>query len=166
MKRARISLASLLVVVPVMVFAVLLWINWGPLETRGEGLERLIRFRLGGGRSLLATLPELLAGTFITGAVVGLLAGLIAFAGRRAELRARIEELAADRRKLAAANRALEAALPVLRERYDAAIGGLDPQANALNEPIGEAADEVSLHELVRQEAAERLGNRRGKAAP
>ncbi|NUQ01696.1 MAG: hypothetical protein HUU35_17775, partial [Armatimonadetes bacterium] len=55
---------------------------------------------------------------------------------------------------------------PVLRERYDAAIGGLDPQANALNEPIGEAADEVSLHELVRQEAAERLGNRRGKAAP
>ncbi len=127
MRAGRLSLPSLFVILPVLVFVVLVWVNWGPVKTVGEGAEQVLRVRIGGGLAVEATLAHLLMGTFCFGLLMGLLAAFIAISRRLTELAEQIEALQHDKRRLGAANRALEAALPVLRERYDQAIGALDP---------------------------------------
>lgn len=161
MKRPRISVAALFVVIPTLLFAALVWMNWTPLETVEVSGQELLRVRVGLGRSLYAGLGEVVAATFVLGALLGVLAAWVSGSGRRADVRDKVTTLTADNRKLAAANRALEAALPVLRQGYDEALG-LDPAANAVNTPLGdEDVDRVSIDQLALEDATRRQEARR-----
>lgn len=84
-------------------------------------------------------------------------------------MRAELEALRSDKHRLGAANRALEAALPVLRERYDAALAGqaapvtLEPGSSVLNEPIGDAATDAAEVGQMLLEDANATSRRRGR---
>jgi hypothetical protein len=111
----------------------------------------------------------LLLSTFALAAAIGVLTAIVARGPGIAAMREELVRLRDERRKLAAANRALEAALPVLRERYDQALGGLEPPSlepgsSVLNEPIGESdADEADLKLLALEDATTRSRARREK---
>ena len=188
MNRARRSLSSLVIAIPVFAFAIFCWLNWQPLRvvsapdsnishrqtSIGEPVQEFadaeLWLEVGGGHALRARLGWLLVGTFALAAFIGVLTAVVARGPGLAVMRAELERLRADKRKLSAANRALEAALPVLRERYDQAIGGMDPPSvtpgsSVLNEPIGEAeVDDADLKLLALEEATARSRQRREKA--
>jgi len=188
MNRARRSLSSLVVAIPVLAFGLFLWLNWQPLRVVstpdsqvnhrqtaiGEPVIELadaeLWLQVGGGHALRARLGWLLLGVFAFAAVVGILTMAAATGPGKAAMRAELETLRADKRKLAAANRALEAALPVLRERYDQALAAseprpLEPSSSVLNEPIGDdEVDEADLKLLALEEATVQERARREKA--
>jgi len=188
MNRARRSLSSLVIAIPVLAFALFCWLNWQPLRvvsspdgaighrqtSIGEPVIELadaeLWLQIGGGHALRARLGWLLLGTFAFAALVGILTMAVASGPSQAARRTELEALRVDKRRLAAANRALEAALPVLRERYDQALGGLEPPplapgSSVLNEPIGEAdVDQADLKLLALEEATVRERTRRDKA--
>lgn len=161
MKRPGIAISTAVILLAVALFVVLVWINWREPRLRVEDGVTYLLIGIGGGKAVPAEMWQLMTGLFGFGLLVGLLATLTAFWANRSTLRAELDSLRADKRRLAAANRALEAALPVLRERYDAAIGGLDPSANALNEPVGDESETVSVKQLALEDAAARQAERR-----
>jgi hypothetical protein len=188
MNRARRGLSSLVIAIPVLAFALFCWLNWQPLRvvsspggtishrqtSLGEPVQEFadaeLWLQIGGGHALRARLGWLLLGTFALAAIIGVLTALAATGPGNAATRDELERLRAEKRKLAAANRALEAALPVLRERYDQALGGmeppsLEPGSSVLREPIGEPeVDEADLKLLALEDATTRSRARREKA--
>lgn len=189
MNRARRSLSSLVVAIPVLAFALFCWLNWQPLRVVsspdgavghrqtaiGEPVIELadaeLWLQIGGGHALRARLGWLLLGTFAFAAAVGILTMAVAGGPGKAAMRAELETLRADKRRLAAANRALEAALPVLRERYDQALATasprptLDPSSSVLTEPIGDDdVDQADLKLLALEDATLRERARREKS--
>ncbi|MCC7493702.1 MAG: hypothetical protein IT204_15210 [Fimbriimonadaceae bacterium] len=155
MSRGRISVVTLLVVLPVLLFAIFVWLNWSPLRVITAAEGQWLQLRVGGGKMIETRLGELLIATFGFGALMGVLAALASVGGRLGVLRSSNEALQQDRRKLSAANRALEAALPVLRERYDEIIGGLDPHRRLMEQPADDiVAGGVDIRQIAREEAA------------
>lgn len=154
MRRWFVALATLVMVVAVATFVLFVWTNarWTiSLEVRAG--EAPVEMSIG----------VLLGATFVFGALIGVLATVLTFSAWRWEWLDTIERLSRERRKLAAANRALEAALPVLRERYDVALGVAVPPAP---EPVVVEADSpeaatLRIDDLAREDAEQRLARRR-----
>ena len=140
----------MIVVVPVLVYALLVLFNWGPREILTEGHTQWVKVHIGLGYTLDAQIAELVGATLFFGLAVGALAMFVASSRRWAEHAAQIERLTADNRRLGAATRAMEAALPVLRERYDQATGATGPAPAASDDP----ADHVSIAQLALEDAA------------
>lgn len=163
--KGKSPLAALIVILPVVLFGAVLAMNWGSIRIVPEGGEDVIHLSLGFDRALRATLPALLFGTLVYGLVVGALAALVALRGRLLDLRRALADTSHDNARLQAANRALEAALPVLREKYDAAIGALGPEPPLVTEPLDDPADQVSLAALARDEAEARRQARQAARA-
>jgi len=167
MKRLWTGMATLLVVAPVALFVVVLWFNWGKAVSLPVADPRVLALDLPGNNHLFATLPEMLGAVFGFGALIGALAAIITFAALGRTWRATIESQRRDNARLAAANRALEGALPVLREGYDQAIGAIDPIVPSPT-PVGVAepldddvAAGVDLQQLAIEDAQRRRSERR-----
>ncbi|MBI5832838.1 MAG: hypothetical protein HZB16_11105 [Armatimonadetes bacterium] len=167
MKRLGMGVATLLVVAPVALFVIVLWFNWGKAVTLPVADPRVLALELPGNNRLYATLPEMLGGVFGFGAIIGALAAIVTFASLGRTWRSTIEAQRRDNERLAAANRALEGALPVLREGFDTAIGAIDPVVPAAT-PIGSAelldddvAAGVDLQKLAIEDAQRRRADRR-----
>jgi hypothetical protein len=171
MKRLWSAAATLLVVIPVALFAVFVWWNWGrPVEFPTDD-PRFIKLLLPLYKAVWTGVPEALAGCFVFGCAMGVLATLTSFAARNRAWRDTISELKAERTKLAAANRALGAAVPVLRQRFDEAIGVFDdveppvPAATGVGAAApgeDDLAAGVDIHQLAIEDArARRAGARR-----
>jgi hypothetical protein len=167
MKRLWQGVATLFVVVPTALFGVFLWFNWGTAVVFPTDDPRLIKLVLPLNHYLQTGVAEALFGAFVFGAFMGVLFTLITFAAGGLAARETISALQADKRRLAAANRALEAAVPALRERFDEAIGAFDPHDAALTSPIGAAASQdddptagVDIQQLAIEDAQRRRGSR------
>ncbi len=167
MKRLGMGVATLLVVAPVALFVVVLWFNWGKAVTLPVADPRVLALDLPGNNRLLATLPEMLGAVFGFGALIGALAAIITFASLGRNWRTTIESQRRDNERLAAANRALEGALPVLREGFDQALGAVDapmPADTGIGAETPEADDisaGVDLQQLAIEDARRRRTERR-----
>lgn len=160
MRRFVTALATLLMVLAVGAFAIFVWLNgkWTiTLELRA------------GEPHVTLSLSLLLSVAFVFGVVIGLCAMLLTFSTWRYGWRDTIERLSADNHKLKAANRALEGALPVLREGYDETIGAfaaepaLRPTYPLDHADAPEAAG-VSIDELAAADAAARQARANDKS--
>lgn len=142
MRRFVIPALSLLLFVVTVAFGLYAWFHW-----RENQIVELLWLW---GQHLELSPGQLMVNCFAVGAGVGITASILTFGASAVRWRETNEKLRGDQRRLAAANRALEAALPVLREKYDRAIGALDPSIHALHEPIGGAdTDDQPLPRLT-----------------
>jgi hypothetical protein len=157
MKRLMSAVATLLVIAPVALFAVFLWFNWGrPVLLPGDD-PRIIRLLLPLNRAVETGVPEALGGAFAFGVLMGVLATALSVATRSQAWRGTLEQLERDKLRLAAANRALQAALPTLREGFDAAIGADQPAVADTPLDHGDAvAEPVDLQQLALEDARSR----------
>lgn len=175
MRRVLAGLATVLVLLPVVAFIIILWFNWGrplvvaPTDPTALGLE------LPGNHQLRAGLPEMLGLVFIFGALIGVLATVLSFAGMGRNWRGVIDQQRHDNQRLAAANRALEGAVPVLREGYDRALGAMDAPAAPAPAPAtapapppaiegGTLPDGGSLRQAALADERARRERRQGRA--
>ncbi|MBI2301570.1 MAG: hypothetical protein HYU66_21925 [Armatimonadetes bacterium] len=154
MRRVVPALITLLMVVAVAAFGVFLWqIALTSITIEPRRGETPVQMSI----SLLLGL------TFLFGAAMGLIATVLTLSTWRYGWRDTIERLSQHNRKLAAANRALEAALPVLRESYDTTLGTLPvgPAARmAVVEAERDEAVSVSIDDLAREDALARHAGR------